>query len=150
MVDAAGRKHANTYALPVAGQWSGPTLLAGAANATASSTSLTEALRDGDYQIGHNAYPVAGYPAQISLYRDATFQLGFTHFFDNAKRLEHRSDRTALPIAATSIDVEPGPFWDDTRSWSPSTSGLFMNSLASAKPGGQESAAFTPNFDFDT
>jgi hypothetical protein len=60
MVDTLGRTHASTYTVPVAGAWTGPSLMAGGVDATAPSTSLAGALRNGEYQIGHNAYQPAG------------------------------------------------------------------------------------------
>src|SRR4029079_17971583 len=86
MVDTRGRKHGNVYAVPASGAWAGPTLMAGNADATDATTSLMGTLPSGDYQIGQNGYPVEGYPAVVSLYQDATFQLGFNRTFDVNKR----------------------------------------------------------------
>jgi YD repeat-containing protein len=70
MVDTLGRSHGNLYTIPSSGAWTGPTLMAGSGDATASTTSLSTPLRAGDYQIGQNAYRIQGQPAAITLYRD--------------------------------------------------------------------------------
>jgi hypothetical protein len=84
LVDALGRAHARAYTVPVqvnsvppSASWVGPTLTSGSAGATAASTDFTAALNPGDYQIGHNLYQPQGYPANVSFYRDATFQLSY-------------------------------------------------------------------------
>ena len=112
MVDTLGRKHQRSYTVPAAGAWSGPSLTAASASGAASSTSLAGALRSGDYQLGVNAYDTEGFPAQISLYRDATFALGFTSYFDDGKRLTYRADRTGRAIDSAVIppSQEAGAF----------------------------------------
>jgi RHS repeat-associated protein len=124
MVDTLGRSHGNLYTIPSSGAWTGPTLMAGSGDATASTTSLSTPLRAGDYQIGQNAYRIQGQPAAITLYRDATFQLGFTRRFDRNRRLTTRSDRAALAIdsAAVPSPVGTGAFWFEEKSWSVFTS----------------------------
>ncbi|MDB4933081.1 MAG: repeat protein, partial [Labilithrix sp.] len=102
MVDTLGRRHAHAYSVPASGAWTGPTLMAGSGDATAAATSLTGTLRDGDYQIGHNAYQPAGASPAISLYRDATFQLGYAHVFDTGNRRTGRRDRVGLGFATTT------------------------------------------------
>jgi RHS repeat-associated protein len=123
MVDTLGRSHGNAYTVPAAGAWTGPTLMAGSADATASTTSLSTALRAGDYQIGQNAYPAHGQPAGITLYRDATFALGFTRFFDNNRRLTARADRSAFAIDSSTMPgfFSTSPFWHQQNSWNINT-----------------------------
>ena len=41
MVDTLGRRHGNAYTVPVSGAWTGPTLMAGSGDATASTTDLS-------------------------------------------------------------------------------------------------------------
>ena len=103
MVDTLGRSHGRSYSVPTAGAWTGPTLTRASADATTATTSLSTPLRDGDYQLGVNALQPDGMPARISLYRDATFALGFTHTFDETQRLMSRTDRAALSIDSTAI-----------------------------------------------
>jgi len=152
MVDALGRNHASTYTVPASGAWTGPTLMAGGADGTAPTTSLTEALRSGDYQIGHNAYRPAGAPPAISLYRDATFALGFSHFFDEGNRLTFRRDRSDVAIDSTVIPTQSmeGAFWDEKLSYELNTSRplpLFLQAQRSTNA--VESNLFTRDFDFD-
>ncbi len=71
MVDTLGRRRDRSYTVPTGGAWSGPSLTAASANGTASTTSLSGTLRSGDYQLGINAFDTEGFPAQITLYRDA-------------------------------------------------------------------------------
>lgn len=151
MVDTLGRRHQSTYTVPAGGTWTGPTLKAGGADATAPTTSLTGTLRSGDYQIGHNAYQATGAPPAISLYRDATFALGFTHFFDAGNRPTRRTDRTSLAIdSATVSPGVGGAIWDDQRSYE-ITSGLALLTSQSARrtAGAFEVGSWTRNFELD-
>jgi RHS repeat-associated protein len=133
MVDTLGRRHGRSYSVPTSGAWTGPTLTSGSAAATAATSTLTSSLRDGDYQIGVNALQPDGLPAQISLYRDATFALGYTHYFDNAERLIKRTDRTPLPIDSTTIPNAggPGAISDLSRGYDLRTSAPLINSMVS-------------------
>ena len=138
MVDTLGRSHANAYTVPASGAWTGPTLMAGSGDATASTTSLSTALRAGDYQIGQNAYPAYGQPAAITLYRDATFALGFTRQFDVHQRLLVRADRGAFAIDSAVVPTfsgTTGSFWQQQNSWNINTARPVL------------AAAFTQNAD---
>ena len=151
MVDTLGRTHASTYTVPVAGAWTGPSLMAGSGDAAAPAISLTGSLRNGDYQIGKNAYQPAGAAPRISLYRDATFALGFTHTFDVANRLTRRDDRATFAIdsAATPPGVN-GAFWNDVRDYNVNTSRPLLESLSAARTASATEAAFlTHDRDFD-
>ncbi|MCW5777488.1 MAG: hypothetical protein KIS87_13710, partial [Phycisphaeraceae bacterium] len=108
-LDAAGRSHRRTYSVPSGGTWTGPTLTAASADGTAAATTLTSPVRSGDYQIGVNALDVEGLPPRISVYRDATFELGYTQQFDDVGRLTQRYDRTDLPLDSTEITRLPTP-----------------------------------------
>jgi len=149
MVDTAGRRHTNTYSVPVSGAWSGPTLMAGGADAATPSTSLTAALRGGDYQIGHNAYQVNGAPPQISLYRDATFALGFTHTFDLGSRVTRRTDRSGFPTDSTAVSGPAAPFWNQFQGWSVFTNRSVLMDFSSVTSSGSEAASLARNFEFD-
>jgi len=128
MVEHRGRVHAQSYTVPASGAWTGPALMAGSADASASSTALTAALRSGDYQIGTNAQLTEGFGAQIALYRDATFELGFTRYFDTAKRLTKRKDRTGLAIDATTIPAPARQVRSGTRGLGTRSSRAFPSS----------------------
>jgi RHS repeat-associated protein len=123
MIDTLGRSHGNAYTVPTAGLWTGPTLMAGSGDATASTTSLSTALRAGDYQIGQNAYPAHGQPAGITLYRDATFALGFTRLFDVNQRLTARADRSTFAVDSTTMpgSFSTSPFWYQQNFWNTNT-----------------------------
>lgn len=152
MVDTLGRTHASTYDLPAAGVWVGPALMAGSADAAVPVTSLSGALRSGDYQIGRNAQLAEGFGAQISLYRDATFQLGFTHFYDAANRRTRRKDRTGIAIDAVTIPPfgADGAVWDQVLSYNVFTSLPIVTARSSARGAGSvEGASWSHTFDFD-
>jgi RHS repeat-associated protein len=132
MMDTLGRSHGNAYTVPAAGVWTGPTLLAGSGDATASTTSLSTALRAGDYQIGQNAYPTHGQPAGITLYRDATFALGFTRLFDINRRLTARADRSAFAIDSATMPgfFSTSAFWYQQNNWNINTARAVLASTA--------------------
>ncbi|MDB5215539.1 MAG: Rhs family protein, partial [Myxococcaceae bacterium] len=131
MVDTLGRSHGRSYSVPAAAGWQGPTLTAGSADATVATGDLATQLRDGDYQIGVNALQANGFPAQISLYRDATFALGFTHVFDNAMRPQKRDDRASLAIDSTAIPNTIGSFWNLQSNYDLRTSAPLTNNVNS-------------------
>jgi YD repeat-containing protein len=145
MLDTLNRAHANTYALETAGSWVGPTLMTGSADATAATTTLPGTMRTGDYQIGHNVYQNAGYPAQVSLYQDATIQLGYTEYFDDAKRLQRREDRVGLTIDSTTIPTQSqlGSFRDEQFGFSIDTTLPVLRSMSSNTSSGVEGPSFT-------
>ena len=107
--DALGRKHQRSYTVPQSGAWAGPTLTAASADVNAAPIGLTDSLKAGDYQIGLNAYDEQGFPAKISFYRDATFALGYSHYFDSGMRLTQRVDRTAEAFGSATVPLPPGP-----------------------------------------
>jgi RHS repeat-associated protein len=114
MVDTLGRTHASTYTVPAAGAWTGPSLVAGGVDAISPSTSLTGALRSGEYQIGHNAYQPAGASPSISLYRDSTFEIGYAHVFDSGNRVTNRKDRAGLGISSIAAGAAGTFSFEDT------------------------------------
>jgi RHS repeat-associated protein len=139
MVDTLGRHHDHLYTVPVAGAWTGPTLMAGSADATSSSSSLSAALRAGDYQIGQNAYPTHGDPAAITLYRDATFALGFTRLFDINDRMLIRADRSAFAIDSAVVPTfggTTGNFWQQQNSWNTDTARPVLNAVRTLSSSG--------------
>jgi RHS repeat-associated protein len=155
MDDTAGRKHQQSYSEPQSGVWVGPTLTAASADATLPPTSLTGALAVGDYQIGINALDTEGFSPKISLYRDATFELGYNHYYDDGStgRLLLRTDRTNLPISSADVprvqadgEVKGVRYTYDVNSSLPLTS--ILNSSYSA-PAHADSADFTRNVEFD-
>jgi RHS repeat-associated protein len=127
--------------------------MAGSGDATAPSTSLTAALRAGDYQIGQNMPPPEGFPAYETLYRDATFQLGFSRWFDRSKRLLAKGDRTNRGISDTSVptigEVTDRPLWQMNPSYNGNTGLLVISSVFSRRttPDGtaNEFATFAQN-----
>ena len=152
LLDVANRKHTRTYPTPTAGVLAGPALTTGSTDASAASTSLTTAPRNGDYQIGLNAFDVEGFPAQISLYRDATFELAYRQRFDSAYRLDQRRDRANRPIA--SIDVtssnDDGTFDDHLITYEPETSAPVVRYDSSRGASYNESSFSTHNVELDT
>lgn len=134
IVDTLGRKHQRTFTVPSAGAWSGPTLTAGSADATAATTSLSTTLRSGDYQLGLNAYPTEGYPARISLYRDATFELAYDRAFDNAGRPLTRTERQGYPIDSTT-PLPGGTTPLEYYNWDPHTSQPLLSLFVTAASG---------------
>ena len=151
MVDTLGRRHDRSYTVPTGGVWSGPSLTAASANGTASTTSLSGALRSGDYQLGVNAHDTEGFPAQITLYRDATFALGYTSYFDDGKRVTYRADRTSRPLDFTSIPAaqEPGPFSQERTVYDSRTSAALPTTIEAQRPSGTEASVFTRNVEYD-
>ena len=150
MVDTLGRTHARSYALPTltpAQHWTGPTLMAGSADGTAAATSLTAPLRSGDYQIGHNALPISGYPAEVELYRDATFQLALSRQFDLNRRMTLRADRVGEPFDSTrgASAATTGGFWQNQKSWNIFTSAPVLSGDSALTSGGSESASIAQN-----
>ena len=151
MLDTANRSHANTYAIPSSGSWTGPTLMAGGADATAPTTSLTGTLRSGDYQIGHNGYPQEGYPAAVSLYRDATFQLGYADNWDRFGRLRTELDRVGKPIDSVIPNELGTGFFAMRKGWNirTSLSILGQESTNTTTGGGTYTANFGQNAFFE-
>ena len=150
MVDTLGRTHARSYALPTltpAQHWTGPTLMAGSADGTAAATSLTAPLRSGDYQIGHNALPISGYPAEVELYRDATFQLALSRQFDLNRRMTLRADRVGEPFDSVrgASAATTGGFWQNQKSWNIFTSAPVLSGDSALTSGGSESASIAQN-----
>ncbi len=146
MTDTLGRSHAHAYAIESSGVWSGPTLMSGSGDPTPPTVSLTAPLRSGDYQIGHNAYPNFGFPANISVYRDATFELGYTEYTDRVRRLAQRNDRVGLAIASAAIPnagtnntLRDEVFTYDGRTTAP----VIASMTSTAVTGPFESAIFT-------
>ncbi len=152
LVDTLGRTHTRSYAVPVGGGWSGPTLSAGSGDGSAATTSLSSALRSGDYQIGVNAHAVEGYPAQIALYRDATFALGYTRYFDEASRLTARTDRASQSLESTAIpqrDVT-GAYVQEAFAYDLRTSAPVVTSAAASRAdGGYESSSIVRDVELD-
>ncbi len=109
VVDPHGRVGTYSYPVPSSGQWVGPAVYAGSPDGTLPPTALGAALRDGEYQVGANGYTPGGFPAQIQLYRDATFELSFGFYFDSYQRTVYRRDRTGLAIDSTQ-PYGSGPF----------------------------------------
>ncbi len=149
MTDALSRRHDHAYTAPQSGVWAGPTLMAGSADGTASTTSLSGTLRDGDYQIGKNAYPSFGRPALISIYRDATFELAFTEQYDVAQRLTARNDRVGLAIDSTNDPLTVGSFANESLNYHPSTTMPVLLGMSSNTGAGFESASHNRNIWFD-
>jgi RHS repeat-associated protein len=149
LINTLGRRHDRGYTVPTAGTFSGPTLTAGSANGTAPTTSLSGALRSGDYQIGVNAHNREGFPAQISLYRDATFALAYTSYFDDAGRRYYRNDRSSRAIDSADVPASPeaGPFSQERVDYDPSTSASLARAVEA--PPGNEGSAFGRNLEYD-
>ncbi|MFO0740626.1 MAG: DUF4329 domain-containing protein [Labilithrix sp.] len=151
LIDIADRAHAQSYAQPTAGAWTGPSLSAGSASSAVPSTSLTAAPQDGDYQIGLNAFDVEGYPARIALYRDATFELGYTRAFDIAGRLTNRFDRANRAITSTSFSsgAVDGTFDDHFVGYDTRTSAPLVRSTTSTTSTGAESSVTNHDVELD-
>jgi RHS repeat-associated protein len=151
IVDKLGRAQGRSYAVPAAGAWSGPTLAAGSADGTASTTSLSGVLRSGDYQIGFNALDKEGFPAQISLYRDATFALGYTRYFDEGKRPYYRNDRSAKAIDSADVPraAEAGPFLQERTVYETTTSAPLPTIIEAPRAGSNEPSTFSRNGEYD-
>ena len=152
MVDTLGRRHGNLYMVPSSGAWTGPTLMAGSGDSTASPTDLAAALRAGDYQIGQNAYPTHGQPAAISLYRDATFALSFTRLFDRDRRLTTRADRAAFAFDSSSVPspVPDGTFWQQRNTWNNLTARpVLVGTETVRSDGASQGSSYGQNIYFD-
>lgn len=151
IVDIAGRKHAMGYPIPTGGTWVGPGLDAASADGSPAGTALTTSLRSGDYQIGHNAYDIEGYPAQITFYRDATFELGYNQLVDNAGRLTHRIDRTNTPITSTTVlsSGTNGTFDDHLMTYDLRTSAPVVSTESSTNATNTDNAVISRNVEFD-
>lgn len=122
--DALNRKYTRAYPTPAGGLWTGASVLAGSSNLTPAPTDLTAPLADGQYQIGIARYQGAGNPAELSFYRDATFELSYGMSWDRANRLTRRADRGLTPITTgTSLPAGAGGFDDQTFSYDIRTSG---------------------------
>jgi RHS repeat-associated protein len=150
MLDTLGRNHTNVYALPASGAWSGPTLMAGSADATSATTSLTGSLRNGDYQIGQNGYADQGYPALVSLYQDATFQLALSRQFDANRRMTLKKDRAGEPIDSLvhPTFASTGGFWGSNDGWSVFTSAPVPVGFSSPISGDRSSYSQNVFFEF--
>jgi RHS repeat-associated protein len=150
-VDTMGRAHQRSYSVPVSGVWSGPTLTAASADGTAATTSLSSALRSGDYQIGFNAYPIDGFPAPISLYRDATVAISYQRAFDDMKRLTSRTDRVGVPIdSATLTGRNFVPTVDNELfSYDPHTNAPLIDFYAAQRFAGNATSTVTRNVELD-
>jgi len=149
MVDTLGRSHGRSYSVPTAGAWTGPTLTRASADATSATASLSTPLRDGDYQLGVNALQPDGMPARISLYRDATFALGFTHTFDEAQRLMSRTDRASLAIDSTATLGPAASYWHELRGYDTNTSAPVLTSFQSNNTTRTETTVLSRNAEFD-
>ena len=153
LLDVAGRKRARVYSVPTTGAWTGPSLAAASADGTTAGVSLTDALRNGDYQIGLHSLDTEGYPAKISFYRDATFELAYTRYFDVALRPTQEFDRVGR--ALTDLDTHTkgatdGTFEDHQISYHLDTAGPFpIYDSSHTATGGDGSSAFTYNAHFD-
>jgi RHS repeat-associated protein len=150
VVDALGRAHARTYTVPQSGAWSGPTLSTGSVSGAPASTDFTAALNPGDYQIGRNLYQTLGYPAQVSFYRDATFQLAYVDQWDENRRLTSHRDRAAEPISSSDVLNLTSNFTEQDILYSTSTSASVVTSVSSpSPPSALDSASFDYNAQFD-
>ncbi len=157
IVDALGRARERAYTVPVqvntvppSSSWVGPTLTSGSASGTAASTDFTAALNVGDYQIGRNLYQSQGYPANVSFYRDATFQLSYADRWDDAKRLTARADRASLPVSSTALTGLNSGFTAEDVTYSPYTSGPVVTGVDSPRPpSGADEGTLDYNPEFD-
>lgn len=151
IVDTLGRKHQRSYSVPTASGWAGPSLAAASADATSATTSLSGALRSGDYQIGVDAHDVEGFPAQIAFYRDATFALGYTSYFDKAGRPSYRADRTSRPIDSADVPAsgDPGAVHQERFSYDGRTSAPVLESMESPRVGGFDVTSFQRDVELD-
>jgi YD repeat-containing protein len=158
MIDTLGRSHGNTYAFPQTDAtsqpvWVGPSLMAGSGDTSAAATSLTAPMRNGDYQIGKNGYAQQGYPAIVSLYRDATFELGLSRHVDQNRRQTDRFDRVGQPIdSVANIPASAsGGFWRQLDSWNVRTALSAPSGTTSLDATGSnaDSASYTQNIFFE-
>ncbi len=150
LIDTASRKHRRAYTAPTSGVWSGPTLTAGSPDGTAATGSLTDGLREGEYQVGLNGFDLDGYPARVSLYRDATFALGYYSSFDDAKRPLVQRDRSTVSFDSTT---SPGsaPFRTLSYGWNIQTTEPLATGISWATATGAErmERQYNGNLDMD-
>ncbi len=104
--------------------------------------------RDGEYQIGLREHRAGGYPAQVELYRDATFELSFGRFFDYYGRLDEVRDRVGLPFASGSV-AATGDHYKFNLSYNNNTPLPVLWMYETSKPGGYQDSLFTVNAEFD-
>ena len=150
IVDGLGRTHARAYTVPASGVWSGPTLTSGSASATPASTSLTAALSVGDYQIGRNLYQTQGYPANISFYRDATFQLSFVDKWDDGMRPTLHRARDGEPVSSTDTTSATSSFVSEVTTYTPLNGSPIVTGLTSPRPpSANDGASLNYNTEFD-
>jgi RHS repeat-associated protein len=85
------------------------------------------------------------YPAQVSFYRDATFDLSYTQLWDIAYRLTNELDRAGQPSSSTNISNTSGSsFFTQNRTYDGSTP-----LVASFFAGGRTLASFNYNGTYD-
>src|SRR6185312_4815034 len=146
ILDALGRASARSYTKPNGGSMVGPTLTSASSTGTPPSTDIAAALNDGEYQIGENLYQAEGFPAQVSFYRDATFQLGYVKGWDDAKRMIGYRDRAALPISSTEVSNFTSNFFSESPIYNGHTTDPAVGMITSL---GSKSSSFgyTPDFD---
>ncbi len=150
IVDAIDRAHARAYTVPTPGSspsWVGPTLTSGSASGNAASTDFTAALNVGDYQIGRNLYQANGFPAQVSFYRDATFQLSYIDLWDEGKRETRHRDRAGEQVSSTDLTNATSNFTDQSLGYSINTSAPILTSFSSAEAVGSSSLTESVQFD---
>ena len=151
--DTGSRPSGWSYPIPASGNWTGPSLFAGSPLGVPAETDINAPLASGQYQVGLNAHRAGGYPAQIELYRDATFELSFGRLFDDYERLLQRQDRTRLPVASPQPLTDPGlgpdPIADSTFTYDNKSPLALLASYNTNAPGGAGSATFSRNAEFD-
>ena len=76
-IDALQRSHTRAYPDQTSSGSSGTSIMSGGPDGAAVTTDFTAPLSSGQYQIGLNLFQQRGDPAQVSFYRDATFELSF-------------------------------------------------------------------------
>ncbi|HET8763274.1 MAG TPA: hypothetical protein VFM12_07640, partial [Gemmatimonadales bacterium] len=151
--DTAGRLGVYAYPTPVSPAWTGPLLYAGSADSSPAPTDLTAALAPGQYQVGYNALPSGDGPAQIELYRDATFAVSYGNRVDRMLRVQRRQDRSALPISSSTVfgPSSTVPFLDQLYGYNTQTERPIVASIESdyLEESRFESGTFTYNDYFD-
>jgi YD repeat-containing protein len=156
VTDAIGRVGVFNYALPTASSWSGPTIYAQSASSAPAPSALTDALSDGQYQVGINGVLPGADRSHVALYRDATFQTSQWIRADALDRAIQRQDRSASGLAFDSTTPMPSssdpPFvderYDDGTIGSPWAL-PFNEDTKDAYQNRFWEAAFTRNPDFD-
>ena len=160
IMDAIQRSHARAYPVQTATGWVGPTLLSGSASSTTPTISLTGTLNAGDYQIGTNGddvYAVAGNEdrsrsqPQVSLYRDATFQLSYGLVWDAKPNITQRTDRDSLPFSSPQAsDPSQGQFFLEQTAYEPFLGLSTLPGIQGSTSGGfNESSDFSYNTEHD-